>query len=294
MTNQLEELTEKNRENYELYLKRMSDSMKKSTKGLIPYFCRGKKRILDVGCADGTMMYALKQADPQCSVTGIDMNKNAVEHLKNQTDFEVHHCSLAEYAAGNPEPYDAVIFSSVLHEISSYDPDEKKRFTAAPILEALKSAYGLLKEDGILIVRDGLETDAAVQDQRCELVFEKYGGTYIFERFHKEGANRRILDKTEAFYDYRHVITSMRAAREFLCTYTWGEESFEREKMEQFGVLNMKEWYDCMEQAGFTVNTAVRSAEEYEKYLSDKVKLYVKGKKTFPDMTVLLAADKIK
>ena len=291
MTNQLEELTAKNRDNYELYLKRMSDSMKKSTKGLIPYFCMGRKKILDVGCADGAMMYALKQADPECTVTGIDLNKNAVGRLES-AGMDVHHCSLAEYASQNSGLFDAVILSSVLHEISSYDPDEKRRFTAGPVLDALKDAYRLLEKGGIVIVRDGLEIEEGMQDQRCELIFEKYGGTYIFERFLNEGANRRVLSKAEAFYDYRHVITSMRAAREFMCTYTWGMESFEREKLEQFGILTMKEWKKCITDAGFALNTAVCSKEEYEKYLSPKVKMYVGGKRMFPDMTAMFTAYK--
>lgn len=43
-----EKLSIENKENYELYLKRMTESMKQSTKGLVPFFARFSKCALDV------------------------------------------------------------------------------------------------------------------------------------------------------------------------------------------------------------------------------------------------------
>ena len=46
--------------NYEEYLFRMAQLANESTKSLLPLYFQGRKRILDVGCADGTMMEKLQ------------------------------------------------------------------------------------------------------------------------------------------------------------------------------------------------------------------------------------------
>ena len=63
--NQLEELSRKNRENYRRYLDRMTESMKYSTKGLIPLLAKNSKNILDVGCGSGVMLRALEKESQQ-------------------------------------------------------------------------------------------------------------------------------------------------------------------------------------------------------------------------------------
>ena len=77
--NILEKLTAEDKSNYEVYLNRMSQSCAVSSKHLIPFYTIGKKSILDVGCADGTLMKAIKEVNPEARVIGIDLNQNAVD-----------------------------------------------------------------------------------------------------------------------------------------------------------------------------------------------------------------------
>ena len=59
--NKLEELSNENKDNYERYLKRMTESIKYSTKGLIPVLAQEGKNILDVGCGSGVLMFAMEK-----------------------------------------------------------------------------------------------------------------------------------------------------------------------------------------------------------------------------------------
>ena len=67
--NKLERLSNNNKENYQLYLKRMTESMNHSTKGLIPVLAQGSKNILDVGCGSGVMLEVLENEVKNASVT---------------------------------------------------------------------------------------------------------------------------------------------------------------------------------------------------------------------------------
>ena len=68
--NKLEKLSKENKENYKRYLKRMTESMKYSTKGLIPILLKNSSNILDVGCGSGVMLEALDSEIENVKLTG--------------------------------------------------------------------------------------------------------------------------------------------------------------------------------------------------------------------------------
>ena len=126
--NELEKLSIENRENYLRYLKRMTDSMKTSTKGFLPALLSSAKSVLDVGCGSGVLMEAIEEANPSIRITGIDINKEAIDKLKALgKNWELYHLDLKDFSK---QKYEAIVFSSVLHEISSYSEDPSKKFTS--------------------------------------------------------------------------------------------------------------------------------------------------------------------
>ena len=152
--NKLEELSKKDKANYQLYLKRMTESMKYSTKGLIPILASEAENILDVGCGSGVMLNALEKNNHKAILTGLDLNVEAINKLKMLgKDWKLYHMDFMDLSKVK---YDAIIFSSILHEISSYYPDIDLRFTDIPIYQALLKANALLKKDGFIVLRDGL------------------------------------------------------------------------------------------------------------------------------------------
>ena len=90
-----------NEANYNVYLKRMTESCYKSSKGLIPMFCKGK--ILDVGCGSGVLLEQLENAK------GIDINENSVQTCK-QKGLNVECIPLEKVK----EKFDTIIFLLLL------------------------------------------------------------------------------------------------------------------------------------------------------------------------------------
>lgn len=72
--------------NYQRYLKRMTESMKYSTKGLIPLLAKNSNNILDVGSGSGVMLKALENENKNAKLTGIDLNIDAINKLKEYNE----------------------------------------------------------------------------------------------------------------------------------------------------------------------------------------------------------------
>lgn len=291
--NKLEELTKQNRENYERYLKRMTDSMKCSTKGIIPSLVKDGKNILDVGCGSGVMLAALEETNKGSKLTGLDLNVEAIKKLSDlKTDWKLI-CS--DFMELNGVKYDTIIFSSILHEISSYNSDINKRFTSLPIKEAIEKTRDLLTDNGVVVIRDGLlEEDIYNQ---VILSFKNPEDSSLLYRFKDEfkGFDPIEIDNRIHKVNDNQFIVAKRFLKEFLCTYTWGKESFGREINERFGILTKDEWLNILKESGFKIEFLAFSCEEYEKFLSEKVEItdLFGNKYDYPYMSVLIKAKKI-
>lgn len=123
------------------------------------YIPHDASRILDVGCADGTVTKALAGLFPRASVRGIDLDeefiakaKEGVAAGKGTPEFERIYL---RQMLDRPERYDAVTFVSVLHEFYSYGEG------MSSVLKAVADAYELLKPGEKIIIRDMILQDAA-------------------------------------------------------------------------------------------------------------------------------------
>ena len=281
----LEQLSAKDQNNYKSYLDRMSQSVATSSKHLIPFYTIGAKTVLDVGCADGTLMKAIQSINPEARVIGIDLNQNAVD-IAIAAGLEVYHTPLEQiYSLGIV--FDCIIFSSVLHEISSYA--NTNRFSALPISDALVYANYLLADNGSIIIRDGLMTS---HTGYCTMKFANPKDEKWFKKF--------IVEYKYPFfsYDYHKMYDGITCdedlAQEFLATWTWGENSWHREMNEKFCILTEERWMKVVKGAGFDTIAFFKSKEDYPKYLAPKVKLYSKnGEEFFPYMTCTIIAKKV-
>lgn len=290
--NKLEQLSRNDKRNYNRYLKRMTESVKVSTKGFIPMMARNSKKILDVGCGSGVLMYAIANENPTAEITGLDLNADAINKLKEQNaPFELVQGDFMEHNG----KYDAVIFSSILHEISSYYLDEALRFSIMPINDAIKKAYTLLEKGGSLIIRDGILT---VSNTPIIISFKDVKDSEWLFKFQKDfrGFNKRaeLIDKTIKWVEDGKWIIGETFLKEFLCKYTWGPSSYPREIQELFGILTEEAWIEILEHNGFQIETVTKSKEDYEKYLKDKITLTYKDGTPYdyPYMSIILQAKK--
>lgn len=293
--NKLEELSKQNKENYQRYLKRMTESMKYSTKGLIPLLAKNANSILDVGCGSGVMLKALENENKNVKITGIDLNIDAINNLKENTKWKLYHIDFMNL---NDLKFDTIIFSSILHEISSYHNDLNKRFTEKPILEAFQKSNLLLNDGGNIIVRDGLLSSVNERNNKLIISFNNIEDSAWLYRFQKDfkGFDNININKTITELENNKYLVSEGFLKEFLYTYTWGEESYQREINERFGILSKEEWIFLVKEAGFEIETIIESKEEYEKYLSKKVNITDEFDNLYeyPYMTIILKAKKIK
>jgi len=284
--NTLERLSAADQDNYKSYLNRMSQSAATSSKHLIPFYTIGAKTILDVGCADGTLIKAIQSVNPEARVIGIDLNQNAID-IATAAGLEVYHMPLEQVYNLGIE-FDCVIFSSVLHEISSY-ADEYK-FSTVPIHNALKCANHLLSDNGFIIIRDGLMSD---WQGYCTMEFTNPEDEEWLKKF--------IAECMYPFFDYdcfkmgNRFVCDKDLAQEFLATWTWGENSWHREIKEKFCILTEKVWIEEVKDAGFDTIAFFKSKEDYPKYLTPKIKLYDNdnGEEYFPYMTCTIIANKV-
>jgi SAM-dependent methyltransferase len=288
--NKLEQLSTENKDNYITYLRRMTESMKYSTKGLIPLLAKSGSNILDVGCGSGVMLQALENENESATLTGLDLNIDAIERLRENTNWKLYHMDFMELSNVK---FDTIIFSSILHEISSYNSDVNKRFTEVPILEALNKCNELLDDEGSIIIRDGLLLPS---NDRVVISFinpEDGLWLYRFQRDFRGFDNLNIDTRIICLSDNKFLV-SEGFLKEFLCTYTWGEESYPREINERFGILTKNEWLTIIKKAGFKIETVIEAKEEYEKYLSPKVSILTLGGSPYeyPNITITVKAKK--
>ncbi len=241
--------------NYERYLERMTQSVQKSSKELIPFYASGK--TLDVGCGSGVLLDILYKNGVEAE--GIDINTEAVK-VCHKKGLKAKCIPLNEIK----EKYDTIIFSSVLHEFSSYD--ENNRFSNRPIIDALNMAKNILNDNGKIIIRDGLKGDKT----NGYLYAKDIKTVQAFRNFINESPIFSHTNKNELFIINKTKITAPRwVLKEFIFTYTWGEESWNREIQEQFGILSKKEWKKVLNMCGLDITVFTVSSEEYEKYASN-------------------------
>lgn len=113
----------------------------------------GRKRILDVGCGDGTLARLFGTADH--SVLGIDPSASAIERANAQNtggSVSFVQASFESYDFGG-QAFDAVVFVASLHHMD--------------MAEALAKAKTLLEENGVLIVV-GLAKPSSLRDRLVE------------------------------------------------------------------------------------------------------------------------------
>ena len=246
--NTLEELSKSNRYNYLIYLSRMTTSLNHSTKGKIPELVKDSKNILDVGCGSGVLLETIEEINKEAKLTGVDLNIDAINSIKGHDNWTLYHSDFMDL---ENVKFDAIIFSSILHEISSYYNDSSKRFTEVPILEAFNKSYELLSDNGIIVVRDGLLPSPEVINNKYILSFKD---TSDYKWLYKFQNDFRGFDKLDVDTSIKEVgsnkfLVSSGFLKEFLCTYTWGEDSYPREINERYGILTKEEWLSLIKQA---------------------------------------------
>lgn len=107
--------------------------------------------ILDMGSGDGELTYAMAALNPKVNFIGIDKSKRAINE-----SIDKYKAPNLEFKVGDisgdvakPESVDAIINSLTLHHVFS-----EARYNERIITDTLRKQFSLLKNDGIMFIRD--------------------------------------------------------------------------------------------------------------------------------------------
>ncbi|MCM1339079.1 MAG: methyltransferase domain-containing protein [Muribaculaceae bacterium] len=141
----------------------------------------GIKNITDIGCCDGMLTRTIsKYLDKDVKFYGCDLSEEMLDIARNE-DKKAGINSVYQVANAFTLPYennsmDAMILSSIMHELYSYASPEfgEKEYSKDSILHFMQKAYEILKAGGVLIIKDPATCD------------ENYNDTVRFSNINKE------------------------------------------------------------------------------------------------------------
>ena len=279
----------------------MAGSAGFSTKQNIPSIIKANSctRILDVGCADGAFTEMIAFANPQATVHGIDINPECVklaEQFRKPApgggDLTFNCEELSEVQG----KFDCIVFSSVMHEISSYCGDTTKRYTGVPIYEAIQEACKHLTPGGIIVIRDWVD---CMEGHMLRVKFKSLQYSAMFKLFQEEfpALDLCTVSGMQMVYEDPETpdgwLVLQKLFMEYLMVATWGEQSWAREINERKFICKKNDWYDMTEKAGLTVIGWLQTNEEYPIYCERiaEVKL-LDSKWRMPDTTFVMVCRK--
>jgi len=108
-------------------------------------------RVVDMGCDDGAITYAMAVIAPKIKFTGLDKSKRQINKAREK--YSLHNL---EFIIGDttseifePESVDAIINSYVLHEVYS-----GSRYNERIVSDTLRKHFRILKKGGVMFIRD--------------------------------------------------------------------------------------------------------------------------------------------
>lgn len=238
-------------------------------------------KVLDVGAGGGE--FALELVKLGYKVTVLDANEDAIEQLYRYNNLETIHALANQTSDFGENVYDAIVCSSVLHEVFSYGDNVHRRGHISSIGRAVDSFREALKPGGVLVIRDGVlpdnwESKATVQlldghESSAVNLYLKMCPFANGEAYGKQGTLINLEEIAPKLWE-----GNVHSVLEFAYTYTWGLDSYHRETQELYTAMTLEGYSDYLEERGFTVTEKYSYLQPgYPEHLAYKMLLEVEG-----------------
>jgi len=256
--------------------------------------------VLDVEAGGGDLAEAIRLQGN--TVYTLDGSYQAIKHMNDNYP----HVKTVEAYTGEiesifePETFDTIICSSILHEVYSYNSREEKM---DEIESTLKSFHNLLKPGGKLLIRDGVKPDNWAQEASIKFANNKVAedGMKFFDLYSEISpfySSGKIAKNNAVHFDKTSLTIlkgNMQSVMEFLYTYTWGWAGAERETQELYGIMTEKEYNNLLSVYGFHVSQSFQYIQQgYIDNLNHLVKIVDETGRTvaFPSSNMMIVSEK--
>lgn len=233
--------------------------------------------IVDVGSGGGVLLDLLEHKYPDKTIIGTDISKEVVDKLKKKKKIENHNYQILYHNFVEeplPTKVDTIIFSSILHEVYSYTGT---KFDINSVKQALNNAYFSLNPGGRILIRDGILSDG---NGIYTIELKSEDGEFFLINYLRDFKGLSYLrkdgqwDSTKVVKKDKLLTADINLIREFLYTYTWGDESYSCEVNEQFGYFTFKEYSEFLQSLGLKIAYQnVYLEDGYPEHLKDLVTL---------------------
>ncbi|MFA7457641.1 MAG: class I SAM-dependent methyltransferase, partial [Micavibrio sp.] len=134
-------------------------------------------KIVDMGCAEGALVFAMAVMNPDLHFIGVDQDKNLIRQARDIYRLKNLEFICGDIGSGEIVPensIDAIISSFILHEVYSRSQCNEKS-----IEDLIERYFKYLKQDGLLFIRDfSLPESAYVLLEMPDAVSDPSNGVY--------------------------------------------------------------------------------------------------------------------
>ena len=237
---------------FAVYSQGMDASLAVKIQDVCPKIPSRPRKIVDKGCGTGTLLIHLSNLYPGAEIVGMDLSKELL-HMADSQHYPNHNVSVVKgniihkrFADGSVS---VVIFSSVMHEVYSYNGYDRDQ-----IRLALANTREELEPLGRVIIRDGIKPKNGER-----LVWLRCKDAELEERFRKfarefkgKSAHPGFSFEERLFDGVVHFRITLHEANEFLSKKDY-IANWVMEVNEEFGVWTTDEWAEELSKLGYRV-----------------------------------------